>query len=549
MGGQRQYGPIELLGQTGRILVLFLYSAIAWLIYFGATGLLLPSGSGASVWLLAAIAYWLLTLLAAPYFLPPKDSLSTAIAAILLLVPMDLTTAYLSSNLQTLLWLTVAISVAVVIAALVAIFHQVKRTPFSRACYRLSGAFGKGEVLFTPAVIISAIGFYHADAFWMYLILGFWTLALTARPVETVLQVVIYLSRTNLLTTESLSIGTILRIDDPGLVRLSLTSGSSKWDPNVVHLACLPNGERSFVLPLFTQMANEGMVAIGICCEMGDGFGVELPAITEGEVVPIADTALAGRLGGALCGEASPHQLVGVVVEGSSIEKLRFRVTNRTALEEGLVVFALIRGQKVYFQILDASTNEEIFHANPLGVHLVSAAQLGSYDTDSGFEKFPWLPEMNQAVFLASAESVAQQTVEPGDFIVGQVPSTGLSVPVNLRDLVEYHAAILGITGTGKTELSLDIIRNAVKRGTKVFCVDFTGEYKVRLSDLNPIPIGITISQGSELETLLFAVETGEYSAKPEKIALKAFLDKSKHPLPPKLRSSSRTMREAACSL
>ena len=43
------------------------------------------------------------------------------------------------------------------------------------------------------------------------------------------------------------------------------------------------------------------------------------------------------------------------------------------------------------------------------------------------------------------------------------------------------------MTGTGKTELALDIVREAIKNDFKVFCVDFTGEYKARLADLSPI--------------------------------------------------------------
>src|ERR1700746_3602550 len=56
-----------------------------------------------------------------------------------------------------------------------------------------------------------------------------------------------------------------------------------------------------------------------------------------------------------------------------------------------------------------------------------------------------------------------------------------------LDDLVQFHTAVLGMTGTGKTELALDIVREAIKNDFKVFCVDFTGEYKARLADLSPI--------------------------------------------------------------
>src|ERR1700746_1845656 len=86
-----------------------------------------------------------------------------------------------------------------------------------------------------------------------------------------------------------------------------------------------------------------------------------------------------------------------------------------------------------------------------------------------------------------------------------------------LDDLVQFHTAVLGMTGTGKTELALDIVREAIKNDFKVFCVDFTGEYKARLADLSPIVPSPTAQQIDDLDKKLFAVETGEYGAKQEK--------------------------------
>ena len=38
-------------------------------------------------------------------------------------------------------------------------------------------------------------------------------------------------------------------------------------------------------------------------------------------------------------------------------------------------------------------------------------------------------------------------------------------------------------------ELGFDIIRYALSQDVKVFCVDFTGEYRRRLADANPEPV------------------------------------------------------------
>jgi hypothetical protein len=88
---------------------------------------------------------------------------------------------------------------------------------------------------------------------------------------------------------------------------------------------------------------------------------------------------------------------------------------------------------------------------------------------------------------------------------------------VRAPELVEFHTAILGVTGTGKTELALDIVREAEQRGVKVFCVDFTGEYRERLADLNPIFPGPSERETQDLATKLFDAETGAYGAGKEK--------------------------------
>jgi hypothetical protein len=526
MSEQSAFGSIPPLRQGARIVALFLNTGIAWSIYYAASGQLLPGGTGASVWLLSAVAYWLLTLLAAPFFLPPKDALGTAIATILLLVPIDLSTAYMRPELAAVLWTTVALAVVVVVAALVAAFHRDNPTRISRASYRLSGALGKGEVLLTPAVIISAIGFYADHQLpWAITILGFWTFILAAHPVELVLQLAMYLTVQRQTAAALPSVGTIMRVDDPGILRVALGPGQISWKSDVVHIATLANGEKSYVIPLFVQLQSSGLVGTGLCCDISCLSDIEPPSTVPSAVCPLEVPDLAERLGGVLSGESTPRQLVGIVVEGSSIETIRFQATDPSALEQGMVVSARIRDKTIYYQILDAATKEETFQQNPLGIQVVSAAQLGCYDSEHGFQKFPWLPAMNQPVFLAKTENVAAQKLADDEFLVGCVPNTSFGVPVVLGDLVEYHTAILGITGTGKTELSLDIIRNAVSRGTKVFCVDFTGEYKNRLADLQLVPMGLSVKEGSDLEKLLFAVETGTYGAPKEKEALKKFLD------------------------
>jgi len=133
---------------------------------------------------------------------------------------------------------------------------------------------------------------------------------------------------------------------------------------------------------------------------------------------------------------------------------------------------------------------------------------------------------MNTPVFLPqSAIEIPQEgTDNTSDFELGFVPHSKILVKAKFNKMIESHSAILGVTGTGKTELAFDIIRRALKQGTKVFCVDFTGEYKARLDDLKPESLGLEKDMAMALQERLFDVETGDFSAGPEKTALREFV-------------------------
>jgi DNA helicase HerA-like ATPase len=93
-------------------------------------------------------------------------------------------------------------------------------------------------------------------------------------------------------------------------------------------------------------------------------------------------------------------------------------------------------------------------------------------------------------------------------------------VVAKIDDLVDYHTAILGVTGTGKTELALGIVKETLNAGVKVFCVDFTGQYRERLNSFASASPGPTKEEIAALDEKLRAVDYGSYGAGPQKQAL-----------------------------
>lgn len=523
---------MEPLTQKQRIVALIINVLIAWFIYFLSTHSFFPTGSGSSIWLLSVIAYWLLVLVATPFpFSPPKDSLSIAISVILLLVPLDFSNViHFNKSLTVLNYITISLSIFIVFTALFSIFsRKSKYERLNEVCYRLSNSLGKGEVLLTLTVIISVLGFYQSDIKWIFIISGFWVFTVVARPVELFFKLYLFLKGYKKLDKDTELVGTIIRIDDPNIIRVNLSGGSSFWKAENIHIAHLPDNEITYVLPLFVQVKHNEVIGTGLCCPIPSE--IVMPIKEIGTVHSYKDSGLALQLGCVLSGTEKEVKIAGIVVEGSSISNIRFQVIPNVFLEEGKVVYALIRGKKVYYQILDASTKEEQFQQNPFGIQIVYASQLGFYDSENGFKKFAWLPEMNQPLFLVSKDEKPEQVLSDNEFIVGKVPSTSFGIPVILDDLIEYHTAILGKTGTAKTELAFDIIREALKRNTKVFCVDFTGEYKARLKkDCNPQLIEIEKDDQRQLETLLFAIDAKGFKADTEQIQMKKLLEEKIKP-------------------
>jgi uncharacterized protein len=509
----KHYAPLK-----ERMVVLLANSLLAYVIFVFSAGFWLPTGGLESVWLLSALSFWFLALLSAPWFVPPRDGVVNGVGALLILITMDLSQLpMLRSELEIFRWLSALFAASVVVLALVALFlfdHD-KRSPKGTFAFRLTGIFGGGEILFTPPALICAVGAFQPNiivATWLLLL---WVVLVVGRPVERIAAAWRQLKMESGELGLIPSVGIIDRVDHPNIVRVKLTNGST-WKSNRLHTASMPDGTQQFVISLFSQIQGSDVVGTGLCV----ATVAEPLTLPSGEVCSSHDEMKTAEFIEGLSG-VKGSELVGFTVENSTISVLRFEVATESHIEEGEVVFAKINGRDVFFQIIDAETAEENFDQNPRGTYIVRAAQIGCYEPESGFTKFPWLPGMNTPLFAARNRIFPDAIVTDRQFKIGTVPFTNVSVVADIDDLVEYHTAILGVTGTGKTELVLDLVREAIARGVKVFCVDFTGEYRHRLADLGPIFPAPSREQALDLENKLFAVETGAYGAPAEKKALK----------------------------
>lgn len=500
-----------------RFYSLLINATIAYVIFVLATGRFLPTGGLESVWFVSAVSLWFLSLLSAPWFVPPRDAIVGGVGSVLVLTTMDLSAVQqFTVQLERVRWGAVFFGCAVVFLAVVALVLHDKdsRSPVGHFAFRLTGVFGRGEILFSSPAIVGVIAHYQISFEKMSWLILYWILIVVGKPVERLFTAVRQFNSDAEDIAKQPTVGTIARVDHPNIVRVRLNSVGA-WQPSRLFTASLPDGSQRYVISLFSQTQGSDVVGTGLCV----ATLAETVRLPVGVVCSSQDEEKTIEFLENLSG-AKGSELVGFVVENSTIGTLHFEVSSRSGLHEGDVIFAHVDGQDIFYQIVSAETHEENFDQNPRGTHIVRASQLGVYSPETGFTKFTWLPSMNTPLFSAGSRQFVDPEIGDREFAIGSVPSTNVRAVAALDELVEYHTAVLGVTGTGKTELALDVVRQATSKGTKVFCVDFTGDYRVRLSDLKPVFPSPTPAEAADLEDKLFAVETGAYGAPAEKKAL-----------------------------
>ncbi|MFF1573208.1 ATP-binding protein [Leifsonia sp. NPDC058292] len=269
-------------------------------------------------------------------------------------------------------------------------------------------------------------------------------------------------------------------------------------------------------MPLFSENRSDGVwgtFAISDHAATKSGR-VGTLVVPHGESGPNRTTLVRELAGG------MAREIVGIVRESSTLTHLRVEILPDQRIASGQVLVIPFAGELVYFQVTGIETSEEPFGGLHYGSQIATAVQIGVL-RDDHFRRFDYLPPMNALAYLAESPSIEQKT--QGLFPLGGVPGTGVTLYGSFLDQLESHTALLGATGTGKTEFAFDLIRYAVKNGVKVICIDLTSQYAPRLADMSPTALSISEKKASDLGARLFDVETGSYGAGAEKKVLSEF--------------------------
>jgi len=177
------------------------------------------------------------------------------------------------------------------------------------------------------------------------------------------------------------------------------------------------------------------------------------------------------------------ERFVGVVIDGSIIGKIKFEYSKREDdLQEGDLLELNISNKRLFYQVISGTTEKEKLEAkNETSFIEGEAIQLGEWCNDKlSFQKFGWVPSINVPIFKADTSDIDVGAINYPLFKLGIIPGTTLPSVIDLNDAVSHHMALMGITGSGKTFLTHEIIKKLLI-DTKVICIDFTGEWNKKL--------------------------------------------------------------------
>lgn len=165
------------------------------------------------------------------------------------------------------------------------------------------------------------------------------------------------------------------------------------------------------------------------------------------------------------------EQIVGHVIEGSTVEHLRLKVIDGKDVRVGDVLcgYNVSDPAPTLYQVTNICTASD--DTNKMtGYRVAIASQIGIY-LKGEFRRSMMVPGLHTPVTLPVAPSTAHESA------IWRLEGTHLHVPCDVNSLIVYHTALLGVTGSGKSTLSRQLVNLIAGSGIKVLVLDSHDEY------------------------------------------------------------------------
>lgn len=223
-------------------------------------------------------------------------------------------------------------------------------------------------------------------------------------------------------------------------------------------------------------------------------------------------------------------RFIGIVSENSVIEKINFIYNSKVEIAEGQLIELSVGRHTILYQVIQGVAKiEQLENKNESSFVVGQAIQLGEWNEEKvRFEQFGWVPDINTPIFLAS--NIQEPSTNDDECILGYIPNTNYPVILNKDTAITHHTAILGVTGSGKSVFTRNLINKVASDSTKVIIVDLTGEYKTRFENITSIisdedaRISFEAIEKIAVEKAKFAnQQNAAYVSENEKIIKRAF--------------------------
>lgn len=452
------------------------------IIFYFWQGQLLPSSSYATLIFTSLLMVSFVTLFLEHWFTKPTDVLAASISILLVLAPLRQELIELGIWYVVFFSYNLVMAIAALLALLLLDSDKSSSNLQNRVSYHLKNfatTFGNGRLLYYALFILTLLFYVDSQSAFFIVLFLYSAAILLVEPKRFVLQLV----RNN--PSQSDDIGEIFGVQSKNTFLVKLYNERK------------PVRRFDFVEFRYS-MEETGTVRKGLII---DNYLLNqqqwVKVLTTPDIANTIGTApIHDRIEDNVVYKLTPenteqllNRFVGLVVDDSTIPRLRFEYGSRVPVAEGMLLEVPVGTDSVLYQIVQGATDIEILESkNEAGFIVGQAAQLGTWNGETlSFDRFGWVPEVSSPVYLAN-------TIEPIDppeseFLVGHIPETNFPILLNKQDAITHHLAILGVTGSGKSVFARNLIRHFAEDGTKFICVDFTNEYSGKFIDLGVNPL------------------------------------------------------------
>jgi uncharacterized protein len=423
------------------------------------------------------------------FFAKPTDVLSAAVSILFLLIPSQPLLVSWGSWYWALLYYEVAL-VVISTAALLLLSDdspQSKRNQASEILKALAVGIGDGRAQYFLLASIAIVFFIQPRSAAFVALLLYALMVMAIRPQRAIARL------PRLLKARAAEVGEIIAVEGGSSYLVRLHTSSSRPMPKLGSL-----------LEIHYEVDDRHVERNGwiraACHPSIDKTCSDMPAMASyrrGAVYERGEPDKSGFF----------DRLFGFVSSGSDIGTLRFvRAGGAPVMEGDLVEVATDTGAVIY-QVVNGKVNSETLDKRNLADSVVGEAiQLGKWDGTAGaFIHHGWVPDARTPVTKLS--KIVPLSASPDELNLGCIPGTDISVLLNRKDAVSHHTAILGVTGVGKSMFARNLVRELAGEEVRVIVVDFTREWKRKLTG-GDIPLIITDTAAKPLREAIRGIES-----------------------------------------